>query len=98
MTTQQSFTQSWRWRYGFLALLLVLFVWNLMEFPERLHSQAPDRFSGMIITLMLIFNHIAFWCIPPGRLRAVFRAFAYAWVVFGCAYVFTKGFSGFLFR
>ncbi len=96
MSTQQ-FTQSWRWRYGFLGLLLLLFVWDLMELRSRPDSHGADRFSGMILCLMLIFNHVAYWLIPAGGFRAAFRAFAWAWAVFGFVYVLTRGFSGFLF-
>jgi hypothetical protein len=97
MNAQQSWKQNWQWRYGFLVLLLVLLVWNLSDSSQGLRSQAAGRFSNLIILLMLIFNHIAFSCIPIGRFKTAFRMFSYAWVIFGCVYVFTRGFSGFLF-
>jgi hypothetical protein len=95
MNAQQPFTQGWQWRYGFLALLLLLLVHDLWNFPHMLHSQAAGRFSSLIISLMLICSHVSFCCIPPGRLKAAFQFFACAWVAFGFAYVFTRGFSGF---
>jgi hypothetical protein len=98
MNTQQPFTQSWKWRCGFLALLLLLLVWNLWGFSQMLHSQSAGRFSNLIVCLMLVLNHVSAYCIPPGRLKSPFQWFATAWLVFGCAYVFTSGFSGFLFQ
>ena len=97
MNTSQPFIERWQWRYGFLAVLLLLFLRDLWDLPQRLHTYASGRFEGIILTLMLVLNHLAFWCVPAGRLRTVFRVLACAWVVFGCAYVFTRGFSGLIF-
>ena len=95
MHTKQSFTRSWQWRYGFLALLLPLFAWSLWLLPGGLKAHLPAPFTGIIISLMLIFNHVAFMCVPSGRIAAGLRVFAVIWLAFGCAYVFTRGFSGF---
>ncbi|MGD1031092.1 MAG: hypothetical protein ABSA05_08120 [Opitutaceae bacterium] len=96
MSTDRPFVQSWQWRYGFLAVLLTLFVWNLSAFPQLLHSHVAGRFHGIILSLMLIFNHVGAFCVPTGRFKTGFLIFAMAWAVFGCAYIFTRGFSGFL--
>jgi hypothetical protein len=97
MNAQQPFTHSWQylmtWKYGFLVVLLLLLVWNLWDLTRRLHSQAPGRFSNLIVSLMLIFNHFSEHYVPPGRLKTAAQFFTCAWVVFGCAYVFTNGFS-----
>jgi hypothetical protein len=93
MTEQKLFTHSWQWRYGFLALLLLLLIGNLWSFPPSSAPPAAGRYSGLIISLMLIFNHIAFCLVPTGRLKTVFTYLAFAWLAFGCAYTFTRGFS-----
>ena len=62
----------------------------------RIH--AASRFSGIILALMLIFNHVGLNFIPSGRFKMGFLVFNIAWTAFGCAYVFTRGFSGFLFQ
>ena len=95
MHTKQSFTRSWQWRYGFLALLLAIFTWSLWLLPGGLHANLPAPFTGIIISLMLIFNHVAFACVPAGFLATGLRVLAAIWVVAGGAYVFTRGFTEF---
>ena len=64
------------WRYGFLAVVLALLI---------AHVFIPTRhyYSGFIIPLMLLFNHLAFsfrWS-PP--VTIALRACAYFWIIFG---------------
>jgi len=92
MNAKPSFTSSPLWRYGFLGVLLVMLAWICCDLPQKLHSDAPGRFTSVIISLMLIFQHIAFWCLPAGRFKTVFNVFVYAWTIFGCAYSYIYGF------
>src|SRR4051812_43095899 len=93
MTPMQPFTSSARWRYGFLCILLLFLAWDLFELPDALRSQKPGRFSSLFVTLMLLFNHVAFFCIRPPILRRVATGVAIAWLLFACAYIFTHGFT-----
>ena len=93
MTPAPSFTSSARWRYGFLCILLLLLAWNLFDLPEALRSQKPGRFSSLFVALMLLFNHVAFFCIRSPTFRRVATGLGVAWLLFACAYIFTQGFT-----
>ena len=93
MTPAQPSTSSALWRYGFLCVLLLLLVWNLFDLPDALRSQKPARFSSLFVALMLVLNHVAFFCIRSPMLRRVATGVATAWLLFACAYIFTHGFT-----
>ena len=69
-------------RYGFLALILALFVMHTFD------SSAPHYWRGFIVPLMLLSNHLAFqfhWSRPS---RIALRIWAYLWIVFGSIVIF----------
>jgi hypothetical protein len=76
-------------RYGFLLLLLALLAFDLQALPGDLHSGMRAPFRGVFLSLALIINHVAFFCIPSGPAAKALRGFAGAWIVFVILYGFT---------
>ncbi|HTB83043.1 MAG TPA: hypothetical protein VK742_05255 [Candidatus Sulfotelmatobacter sp.] len=63
-------------RYGFLVLVLSLFVFHAFD-------SSRHYWIGFLVPLMLLFNHLAFqfhWSRP---MTVAMRACAYFWIVFG---------------
>jgi hypothetical protein len=70
------------YRYGFLALIFALIVIDLIDSGPRHYLR------GLIVPLMLLFNHLAFqfhWSRP---MTVAIRALAYFWLVFGFIAIF----------
>jgi len=62
------------YRYGFLALILALFLLAAFDSPRHF-------WGGLPLPIMLLFNHLAFqfrWSRP---VKIILRAFAYFWIV-----------------
>ena len=76
------------WRYGFLAVIIALIIGQLVVAIHFSPSYPNGRFFGFVAPFMLLFNHLAFsfrW----SRLTTVcMRCVAYAWLIFGLAYIF----------
>jgi hypothetical protein len=89
MNFDNSFIASARFRYGFLAILLILLAWDFWELPGQLRSGSATPYRGVFLALLLIFNHVAFFCLPQGTLRRAARVFAVAWLCFVLVYWFT---------
>jgi hypothetical protein len=89
----QNITDSTISRYGFLILLLALLVVDLQALPGDLHSGVRTPFRGVFLSLALIINHVAFFCIPSGPAAKALRGFAGAWIVFVILYGFTPLFK-----
>lgn len=79
--------ERWQWRYGFLALLLALLVWNLEALPEFLHSGIPAPFGNLFMAVGLVFGHLVASFIPRGRWANLLWGFFYLWLAFVVAYL-----------
>jgi ABC-type multidrug transport system fused ATPase/permease subunit len=69
------------YRYGFLTLILSLFVFHAFD-------SSRHYWSGFLVPLMLLFNHLAFqfqWSRP---MLVAMRACAYFWLAFGFIAIF----------
>ena len=75
------------YKYGFLALILCLLIWDIRLLLERQNFDY-DQYGGLIIVLMLLFNHIAYCITKKGWLSRVMKTIAWVWIVFGFAYLF----------
>jgi hypothetical protein len=85
---QESITDNNLIRYGFLAIIVALFAASillLITLPASYHS---DRYSSLIIGLMLLLNHLAFQFRWPKAMTIVIRVIATLWVLFGFFYMF----------
>ena len=81
------FTSSYLWKYGFLALLLCFLVSDVRHLL-RWRNFAYDQYGGIIITLALLFNHVAFYLTMKGRKSIVMKAVACVWIVLAFVYFF----------
>jgi hypothetical protein len=77
------------WRYGFLALLIVSVVCNLALLPGSLRSHHGLPFYGLVVSIALLLNHLAFFCLRPGRVRNALVGMAIAFLAGGLTYVLT---------
>jgi hypothetical protein len=89
MHFDNTFIASAKFRYGFLAILLALLACDLWELPGQLHSGSAIPYRAVFLSLGLIFNHLAFFCLPHRAASRVARVFAVAWLTFVLVYGFT---------
>ena len=81
------FTSSYLWKYGMLALILCLLafsVWHLLKW----RNFAYDQYSGIMITLALLFNQVAFYFTKKGWKSVVMKTVACVWIVLVFVYMF----------
>ncbi len=81
------FTSSYLWKYGFLAFILCLLVYNLFIL-FKFRNFGYDQYGLPMITLMLLFNHIAYYITMKGRKSIVMKTVAWAWIVLVLVYLF----------
>ena len=79
------------WKYGFLAVILCLLVFNVImvliwrnPFPGQ---YAHPMYANLVVVLMLLFNHIAFYFTKSGWQSRVMKTVAWIWIVIGSAYI-----------
>ena len=74
-------------KYGFLLLIICLLIWNVASLLKW-RNFGYDQYGNLIIALMLLFNHIAFFVTKRGWLSRVMKTVAWVWLVFVFAYIF----------
>ena len=71
------------WRYGFLAFVALLFIWQLALEIQSPRAEFLKTLRSLAIPIMLALNHLAFsFNFRPTVQRAV-RIGAVAWMIFG---------------
>jgi len=79
------------WKHGFLVVILCLLVYNITTLVDNLRSgYSGEKYTNIVIVLMLLLNHVAFSYATSGRWSKIMKRLAYAWVIIGCIYVFTR--------
>ena len=75
-------------KYGFLAIILCLFGFNVILYFYTRHSSYPQSIMvlNFVVALMLLLNHIAFHFIKTERLSFVVKTVACIMAVSGLAY------------
>jgi hypothetical protein len=86
--TAQPPASHWSFRYGMLLVCLLLVAWNVQWHLNLPRDYPYDRYSGTVVVLMLLFNHLAYQFRWPASVTLVLRLFAWVWLVFGCVYIF----------
>ncbi len=81
---------SLSYKYGFLGFILCLLVLNVILLLNR-RNYDYHAYLGIILTLMLLFNHIAYHFTKKGWLSRVMKTIAWTWIVFVFAYLFWLG-------
>lgn len=65
-----------------LNLILALF-WEDTSYDRYAHP----KYAGVVVALMLLFNHIAFYYTTIGWQSRVMKTVAWIWIFVGCAYI-----------
>ncbi|MDE0299383.1 MAG: hypothetical protein OXN17_12180 [Candidatus Poribacteria bacterium] len=81
------------WKYGFLAIILCLLAINVIIYFVVRHYDANSHIAvlNLVVVLMLLLNHVAFYFSTSGRLSTVMKTVACIVAVLGlahAAYVF----------
>lgn len=74
--------------YGFLVFIVLLLMWNVQLWRSVPPSYPYDRYTNLVVVLMLLLNHLAFQFRWPRWGTVVFRLVALGWCVFGLFYIF----------
>ena len=83
------FTRSSIWKYGFLGVILCLFAYNVFQFLQWKNFGSNKYLNvNLVVTLMLLFNHIAFSFTKTGWKSRVMKTIAGASIGFGLVYMF----------
>lgn len=73
--------------YGMLVVVLLLLIWDL-QWQLSLPPHYPyDRYANLVVVLMLLFNHLAFYFRWPVAVTAALRLLALGWLAFGGFYI-----------
>ena len=78
---------AFSFKYGFLLLIICLLVWNVTALLEQRNSDYI-QYGNLMVTLALLFNHIAYQLTKKGLLSRVMKTIAWIWGVFVLAYIF----------
>ncbi len=75
------------YKYSMLGFILFLIALNIFLLLPR---QNYDYYTYLVpmVTLMLLFNHIAYQFTKKGWLSRVMKTIAWIWIVFVCVYLF----------
>jgi hypothetical protein len=76
------------YRFGMLALILVLLPRNVVWHINLPRSYPYDRYGNSVVGIMLLLNLLAFQFRWPTAVTATLRDAALAWLVFACFYIF----------
>ena len=82
------FMSSYLWKYGMLGIILCLLVFVVMNLLKW-RNFAYDQYGGLMIALMLLFNHIACYLTAKGWKSVVMKTVAWVWIVLVFAYFFS---------
>ncbi len=75
------------YKYSMLGFILFLIALNLFLLLPRQNYDYHTYLVPMV-TLMLLFNHIAYQFTKRGWPSYVMKTIAWVWMIFGCAYLF----------
>lgn len=83
------FSLNYFWKYGMLAVILCLLVFNVFQlFKWRNFGSNAYLNVNLVVALMLLLNHIAFNFTGTGRNSRVMKIVAGIWAVLGLIYIF----------
>jgi hypothetical protein len=76
------------YQYGMLLVILGLFAWNIHFRLGLPPGYGGEPYSGFVVVLMLLFNHLAYQFKWPRYVTATLRVLAWSWIAFGFFYLF----------
>ncbi len=74
-------------KYGFLVLIICLLVWDVASLLKWRYFDY-GQYPGLMIGLVLLFNHVALHFTKRGWSSRVMKTIAWIWAVFVCIYLF----------
>ena len=89
------FTSSYLWKYGFLGIILCFIAFNAFilirwwGFESENNYIQPQSYMGLMLALMLLFNHIAGFLTTKGWKSIVMKIAASVWIAFVLVYFFS---------
>lgn len=86
-SAETGFTSSYLWKYGFLAFILCLLAFNLF-IHFKWWAFGYDEFIVLVVVLMLLFNHVAYYLTTKGWKSVVMKTVAWVWIVLGFVYMY----------
>ena len=83
------FRLDYLWKYGMLAIILCLLAFNVFQLLKWKNFGSNEYLNiNLVVALMLLFNHIAFYFTKAGRMGRMMKIFAGIWAVLGLVYIF----------
>ncbi len=77
------------WKYGLLGIILCLLAFNVFQLLKWKNFGSNEYLNiNLVVALMLLFNHIAFYFTKAGRIGRMMKIFAGIWAVLGLVYMF----------
>ena len=86
-SAKTGFTSSYLWKYGFLAVILALLAWGIFIL-FKFRNFGYDNYGGLMVGLMALFNHIAYYFTTKGWKSVVMKTVASVWIVLVFVYLF----------
>ncbi|MYB94483.1 hypothetical protein F4054_21140 [Candidatus Poribacteria bacterium] len=74
------------WKYGFLVIVLGLLAFSVINLIGS-RDFGYDQYGGLVIGLVLLFNHIAYYFTTKGWKSVVMKTVAWVWIAFGLVYI-----------
>ena len=85
----RGFSLNYFWKYGMLAVILCLLVFNVFQLLKWRNFGSNEYLNvNLVVALMLLLNHIAFYFTRAGRKNHVMKIVAGVWAVLGLIYIF----------
>ena len=80
------------WKYGFLGVILCLLAFNVVLFFNGRDSGSAKALNlNLMVALMLLFNHIAYYFTTKGWKSWVMKTVVWVWIVFVFVYIYVSG-------
>ena len=86
-----AFTLSPFWKYGFLVVIFCLLAFNVVLFFKGRNSDSAKGFNlNLMVALMLLFNHIAYYFTTKGWKSWLMKTVAWVWIVLVFVYMYVS--------
>ena len=77
------------WKYGFLVVIFCLLAFNVVLFFKGRDSSSAKAFNlNLMVALMLLFNHIAYYFTTKGWKSWLMKTVAWVWIVLVFVYMY----------
>ena len=83
------FRLDYLWKYGMLAIILCLLAFNVFQLLRWKNFGSNEFLNiNLVVALMLLFNHIAFYFTKAGRKGRMMKIASGIWAILGLIYIF----------